>query len=439
MSQYFYDKQFRRYILQVIRIFSEFEVDMGKGVTKVVPCMMGDLSTIAAAALNRNSENTVLPLPLISVYITALQLNDEMRHAPWVDGRSQFTEKAVNDEGNRINKPAYKWEIRQHMAVPFKLEFNVDIATSSLNQKMELLEQILVLFNPGFNIKVNKSPFDAHNQSFIKITNVQWSSKTPPDIPIDGAVEYSTLTFEIDPVWLGTPAKIKKQSLIQHIILNVDVGEKDQDNDFNSFFTDRLVIKPTDYEFEVYRELGQYYGRIIDTNGVYMSWKDFFQIYPDINEEISNIRIRQDDDITNNMYDIYSMFKTTSDDTVLELNIDERTIPETTLPNVSKIINPAKIFPSCVPEGTRYLIVDRPSDAWSLPNADAGDIIEFNGAYWIITFDASEAPEDTLHFIMNNAKNDVYKFVDGGWVNGVAGTYSYDFWFFDVQVLRGKS
>ena len=30
MSQYFYDKQFRRYLLQVVRIFSEFEVSTGK-------------------------------------------------------------------------------------------------------------------------------------------------------------------------------------------------------------------------------------------------------------------------------------------------------------------------------------------------------------------------------------------------------------------------
>ena len=115
--------------------------------------MMGSISTIAADALRQNSENTLLPIPLISVYVTGLQLNDEMRHAPWVDGKTHFTEKAKDSEGKYTNKPGYKWDVKQHMAVPFKMEFNVDIATSSMNQKMELLEQILVLFNPGFNIK----------------------------------------------------------------------------------------------------------------------------------------------------------------------------------------------------------------------------------------------------------------------------------------------
>lgn len=439
MSQYFYDKQFRRYLLQVVRIFSEFEVSTGKNrnTTKVVPCMMGSISTIAADALRQNSENTLLPIPLISVYVTGLQLNDEMRHAPWVEGKTQFTEKAKDSEGKYINKPGYKWDIKQHMAVPFKMEFNVDIATSSMNQKMELLEQILVLFNPGFNIKINKSPFDAHNMSFIKLTNVQWSSKTPPDVPIDGSNEFSTLTFEIDPVWLGTPAKIKKQSLIQHIVTNIDVGENDETGSFLSSFTDRLVIKPTEHAIEVYKESGSYKAKIVDSNGIYMKWKDFYEIYPDINEDSSYIRIRQDDDISNTLYDLYVNYEHTNDEYVNTLYIDERTIPETDIEPVDKIINPQVTLPNNELEGTRYLVVDIPSDAWDV-DASEGDIIEYNGTIWTVSFDASEESIDSIHYVLNKARQDVYKFIERSWINAISGTYSEEMWFFDVQVVRGN-
>ena len=273
--------------------------------------------------------------------------------------------------------------------------------------------------------------------SFIKLTNVQWSSKTPPDVPIDGSNEFSTLTFEIDPVWLGTPAKIKKQSLIQHIVTNIDVGIDDENGSFLSSFTDRLVIKPTEHVLEVYKDNGSYKAKIVDSNSVYMKWKDFYEIYPDINEDSSYIRIRQDDDISNTLYDLYVKYEHTNDEYVNTLYIDERTMPETDIEPVDKIINPQVTLPNNEIEGIRYLVVDVPSDAWDV-DANEGDIIEYNGTLWTVSFDASEEPIDSTHYVLNKAKQDIYKFVECSWINAISGTYGEEMWFFDVQVVRGN-
>lgn len=432
MSQYFYDGQFRKYLLQMVRIFSEFEISMGNNKRKVVPCVPGTMSTIAADALRQNSENTMLPIPLISVYITQLLVNEEMRHAPLVSNKLGFTEKAKTSTGDYENKPGYKWEVQQHMAVPYKIEFNVDIATSSLTQKTELLEQILVLFNPGFQIRINNSPFDAHNLTNISLTNIQWSSKNPPDVPIDNATEYSTLTFELNPVWIGTPAKIRKQSLIQTIVTNLSLAD-DMDNPLTSF-TDRIVLTPTEFDIEIYKDDGEYYAKIISQEGQYKKWEELYDIYKDIDTETSIIRIRQSDDISNTEFDVYTSFEETNDDYIIKLIIDPNTLPEYDISPVDKIINPQITIPNNEDEGTRYLIVDEPSDVWSL-EASEGDIIEFNGNYWEISFDASEV--ESTHYVLNKSKNDLYKFEDGGWTNAILGIYSSEYWFIDTNIVRG--
>ena len=73
-QQYFYDKQIRRYIQQFIRLFSGFNVEMGKNdqdlsVFQQVPVRYGDINRMAAHITRENSENIINTVPFISCYV----------------------------------------------------------------------------------------------------------------------------------------------------------------------------------------------------------------------------------------------------------------------------------------------------------------------------------------------------------------------------------
>ena len=72
---YWYDEQIKRYLLQVIRIFSAFKVreftDSGVKYNRV-PARYGDASRMVANILRNSSENVIDSAPFISVTIQSI-------------------------------------------------------------------------------------------------------------------------------------------------------------------------------------------------------------------------------------------------------------------------------------------------------------------------------------------------------------------------------
>ena len=84
---YFYDEQIRRYILQFIRLFSEFSVKMGKDdagndLFQKIPVRYGDATRMASHVMKQNSENMMNVVPMLSVYITDLSFTPDRRQYP---------------------------------------------------------------------------------------------------------------------------------------------------------------------------------------------------------------------------------------------------------------------------------------------------------------------------------------------------------------------
>ena len=84
--QFFYDGQVRRYITQVVRVFSNFVVKYGDGTLHRIPVMYGDPDRQVASIIRQNSENVVNSVPRIAVYIRALSLDrNRIGDATFVD------------------------------------------------------------------------------------------------------------------------------------------------------------------------------------------------------------------------------------------------------------------------------------------------------------------------------------------------------------------
>ena len=79
--------------------------------------------------------------------------------------------------------------------------------TSNTNQKLQLLEQILVLFNPALEIQSTDNYLDWTSLSYIELTGTQFSSEPVP--AVDESMDIATLSFMV-PIYLSAPAKVKK-------------------------------------------------------------------------------------------------------------------------------------------------------------------------------------------------------------------------------------
>ena len=93
-QQFFYDEQIRRFLLQYIRAFSNFQVEYGKdrdGNTTLltVPVKYGDSTRMVSSIIRENSENKIIPTPMISCYINAMEYaRDRLQDPPTIDDLS---------------------------------------------------------------------------------------------------------------------------------------------------------------------------------------------------------------------------------------------------------------------------------------------------------------------------------------------------------------
>ena len=230
--QYWYSAQLRQYRLQFIRAFSNFSVMTGTGVNGTsqlvrVPCQYGDPSRVAANIVRGNSENKILPTPFITCYISSLAMAPERRTDPQLTRSIQVNERKYDGQtGAYTNEIGNRYTVERYMPVPYNLTMQVDIWTNNLDIKEQLLEQILVLYNPAIDVQTSTNPLDWTVLTTITMKdNIVWTSRSIP-VGTDNPIDVASMSFEI-PIWINPPAKVKKQSIIQEIITNIVEGSID--------------------------------------------------------------------------------------------------------------------------------------------------------------------------------------------------------------------
>lgn len=221
--QYFYDGQLRRYLTQIIRLLSNFVVRYGDGTLVRVPVLYGDPDRQAATIINQNSENTVQSSPRMAVYITDFDLDrTRLSDATFVSKihlRERGTE--VDGEGNEFytSEQGRRFTIERLMPTPFNLTVKVDIWSSSTDQKLQILEQILVLFNPSLEIQTTDNFVDWTSLSVVELEDVNFSSRSVP-VGTNSSIDIATLTLKT-PVYISPPVKVKKLGVVTKIVQSI--------------------------------------------------------------------------------------------------------------------------------------------------------------------------------------------------------------------------
>ena len=223
---YFYDGQIRRYVTQFMRVFIGFKYKTGGNtpIEKHVPVMYGDLTRQVAAIIKDNSENKLSTVPKIACYISGLELDQSRIQDPTFVSKVQIRERSYDGFDNNGN-PIYNqtqgggYTVERLMPTPFKLTMKADIWTSNTEQKLQLVEQIMVLFNPSLEIQTTDNYIDWTSLSVINVTSLNFSSRTIPQAA-ESEIDICTIEFEM-PVWISPPAKVKKLGIVRAVVANM--------------------------------------------------------------------------------------------------------------------------------------------------------------------------------------------------------------------------
>jgi hypothetical protein len=228
LQSFFYDQQIRRYIIQFIRMVSNFQVEFGRDRNSVialqrVPVIYGDSSRQVASIIQQNSENVLNAVPAMAVYVSGLTYDRERLQNPTYVGKLNLRERYFDPAtGQMSTTQGDVFTVERLMPVPYKLTLNLDIWTSNTEQKLQLLEQLTILFNPALEIQSTDNYIDWTSITYVLLTNVNWSSRTVP-IGTDTPIDVATLTFEL-PIFISAPALVKKLGVVQKIIASVFDG-----------------------------------------------------------------------------------------------------------------------------------------------------------------------------------------------------------------------
>ena len=451
---YFYDKQLRRYIQQFIRIFAGFQVAMnvdaeGNIVYQTVPVRYGDVSRMAAHIVRENSENMLQTTPFISCHVTGLEPAPNMRTFPQFEETVPVYEKKYNETTNTYeNEVGNAYSIQRHQPVPYMLTMQTDLWTSNTEQKLQMLEQILVLFNPTLNIHTSNNAMDWSTLSYVELISSTWSMRAIPS-GVDDIIDISTMTFTM-PVLINPPAKVIKNSVIHTIIDNIEDVDANAlsalrlGNDYTPLFTSFKVVTldALKMKFEVdssgnaTAQLLSESGTNLDSEGNILNWQTTLRGFGEFRDDVSQLRLKQTTDPSVTTGDVIGTIKVnTGNVNILDITIDSATKPANTQGTVDAVIDPQSNVPGdgtipAVANGQRYLILNDVAggSGWLNSTAKKNDIIQYNSStnVWDLSFDSSA--NDNIHYITNTQTQDSLKWTGNEWINSFEGTYNPGFW-----------
>jgi hypothetical protein len=399
-----YDGQIRRYVTQFMRVFIGFKFQAGDGEERLVPVMYGDLTKQVASIIKDNSENKMPTVPRIACYITGLELDTSRLADSTFVSKMQVRERTYETvAGQRVygNEQGAGYTVERLMPTPFKLRVKADIWTSNTDQKLQLLEQILILFNPSLEVQTTDNYIDWTSLSVIYLSSTNFSSRTIPQGSSED-IDIASLEFEM-PIYITPPAKVKKLGVVRAVVNNMFTNTGDAVNINNLIYNDGDIQSTVEYKRYGIVMLkadngvdGDYYVSIVDVGqavidagldlppekiGKKLDWQLVLDQYGGHKEGVSRITFKQ----PNGGELIGTIAVNPTDPTLLLVSMDMDTIPSNSLiiegqypdfttytsvrsdskGTIDAIINPYNFNPLTTygskanyPLGLRYLMLD---------------------------------------------------------------------------------
>jgi len=455
LVQFAYDGQIRRFVIQFIRMLSNFQVEFGQDTSgaialQTIPVYYGDVSRQAAVILKNNSENTLNAVPAMATYISALTYDRQRLQNPYYENTLTLREREYNENtGTYSSVQNGIFTVERLMPAPYKLQMKVDIWTSNTEQKHQIVEQIAPLFNPSLEIQSTDNYVDWTSLSVVELIDISYTNRSVPTGSDDTTIDIATLTFEM-PIWISLPAKVKQGGVITQIIASIydENGSITADN-YTAGVSSLQRITPLNAGITFIGNVLTLYkdntNAVGDTvYGTKMRWADLVNIYgKPLTNGISQVRLTFP---FPDQYGFHEIVGTVAydptDATQLLFTTIAQTLPANTLDAVSAIIDPTTVTVNSnilsPATGTRYLILRPIGDAnttsavaWagtagSNLLANANDIIEWNGTEWTVAFESQTNPG--VQYVTNLNTTVQYRWTGTEWIKSYEGLYKAGNW-----------
>lgn len=376
MAEFFYDKQVRRFLIQFAKILSNWYVEdgfdpNGNPILKRVPIMYGDQSRNVANIINNNSPSNLPTVPQITYYISGLTYEQNRTQDPYFVDNLSVRQRTYNNETQEYeNTQGQAFNIKRLMPVPYRLSVTVDFWTSNYNQKMQLFEQLGVLFNPSLEIQSTDNFIDWTSLSVVYQESLNYTSRTIP-IGTSNPIDIMTWKFYM-PIWISSPIKVQKYGVIYKVINSIYKGTALSDmQDDELLLGTRQKVTPYGYQVLLLgntlqilpAKQPQYPSNdtleLPPSPNTNLYWKAVLNVYGTVRPGISMITLE-------NPYMDTEIMGTIAfdpiDDRLLNFTINPDTIPANTLQAIDRVVDPLAQGPGLnlpIPTvGTRYLITN---------------------------------------------------------------------------------
>lgn len=429
---YWYDGQQRRFLEQIVKAFSGYQYMTGRRngeepQLRMVPCRMATRNRMVAHIINNNSENTLLSVPLITIDQTGITgRREDLQNPTHVDTRFVH-ERAIDDQGAYTGASGNKYMVERLMPRPFEMLVQVDIWTSNMDQKHQLLEQILTVIYPQFSIQNSDNAIDWSAKTDIIVDDITLTSRSVP-LGTDTEIDIATITLRM-PFWLSPPATVTRQAIIEQIVTNIRVGETLQE----ATLLNQSIVTPGNHHIEVNQGtltlLGAE-GDFLDDAGNPYSWNRLLNQYGTMSPTVSQIRLKTGDIETGP--EIVGTIQYTGQANKLAWQVDVDSLPANNLQPIKAIIDPLRTnenttLPAPV-IGDRYLLLNDigPSQAWGNLTARTNDVIQYASNGWTVAFEA--AAVTAVRHLLNLHTGRQLRWTGSDWVLSIDGTYGPGKW-----------
>ena len=230
IKNYYYNQQVKRYIVQFMEIFRNLTAVTGvreDGETKEldVPITYGSRDRVSAAILNKNTQNTPIKVPTMSAYVRSINVAPDLRKGVGGQRRQTFLPKGglVPDDIKTI---------KHLMPVPYRMSIDLSIWTSNTDQQFQILEQILMYFDPDIQLQTSDEAFDWAKIATVELKNINFDEQYP--IGVSNRLIVSTLTFEL-PIYIAGPSNLKS-SFVAEVFARIS-AVSDMDEFVNSIYS----------------------------------------------------------------------------------------------------------------------------------------------------------------------------------------------------------
>lgn len=215
IRHYYYNQQLKKFILGFSNVFAGMQVyggldGAGAPIQMEVPVRYGSTDRVTAALAAGNTQNKLHTIPMMSCYMTGLELAPDRLH-----GVNQTDRRTYLEQGGIF--PTDVKSIKRVMAIPYNMQMELAIYASNTDQMFQIIEQILMLFDYDLQLQFNDAAFD-----WTKISKLYLRSITNEENYPMGSERRAiiwTLQFEL-PIWMSPPMEIRND-LIQNITIRL--------------------------------------------------------------------------------------------------------------------------------------------------------------------------------------------------------------------------